>query len=546
MPLPLKKRNLVTPPTTSRKDTPVAMTSAVASPGENAQQVRVAFAHQAYKQTISGARKALLRAVSDTSPKDRALAMQLDAAFATFINDIGVAKRRKDHTAKVFTIARHPGAPTTPGAQRLVSEFFSYQNSLKSAKKDLKSALDAAGTSADVREDAKKDLKSALVAAGTSTDAKEDPQSQSSEDELTSALHFLDTILEERKSPDASIRTADSDPTCNANVPKRTNLVGTTTSPPGVPQLNSFITTVVSVPGEVQPYNIDVLCVGSHDYDAHYGNQHLAQLIANESTSLHDTSSKEVGKLSGNVTNVAYRIISKVKNQGGRFLQKNGNGTWSIASDPGIMNILSQSILCSIIHAEDFKIDALTKQNTILKEAGQESIKKLHANLEEITTLKQKLNTEEVLSRKRAKRQSELEEHIATLEQQLNANKALVREQAKHVSEQKTLIATLEMELNQERSINTCRDHANFESGQKGRIQFLEHEVDFYRNAYSWEYCCNEQSRREQDERAYMYRYWQSVGAPPQGAAGALSLGLDRKSNRSGEVELIQRRDFQK
>ena len=121
-----------------------------------------------------------------------------------------------------------------------------------------------------------------------------------------------------------------------------------------------------------------------------------------------------------------------------------------------------------------------------------------------------------------------------------------MREQAKHVSEQKTLIATLEMELNQERSINTCRDHANFESGQNGRIQFLQGEVDFYRNAYSWEYCCNEQSRREQDERAYMYRYWQSVGAPPQGAAGALSVGLDRKSNRSGEVELIQRRDFQK
>ena len=512
---PFKKRNLVTPPTTSQKDTAMAPSG---SSGKSARQVQVALAHRAYKQTISDARKALLRAVSDTSPKDRALAMQLDIGFATFIHDIAVAKRRTDNTIKVPTVARHPGAPTTPGAKRLVSEFSSYRDFLKSAKKDLKSTLNAvAGTSVDVRQGTKKDLKSALVAPDSQSDADE-------EENLCSALHCLDAIPHKRKSSDASISTADPDFMNNTVVPTRTNPVDTAASPPGVPQLNSFATTMVSVPEGVQPCNTDVLCSESHDYDSHYGNRHLAQIIANESASLHHASSTEVSKLSGNITNVAYKIVSEVKNQGGRFLHQSVDGSWFVASDPGIISMILQAILFSIIRAEDFEINALTKQNAMLKEAAQEN-KKLHADLEEITVLKQKLSAEEVLSRKRANRQSELEKHVATLEQQLSANNGLVNEQAKHIGEQKALIDTLQRKLNQERSIN--RDHANFESGQNGRIQFLQGEVDFYRNAYSWEYCCNEQSRREQDERAY--RYWQSVGTPAQGAAGTLVCRLGSK-----------------
>ena len=516
---PFKKRNLVTPPTTSQKDTAMASSG---SSGKSARQVQVhvALAHRAYKQTISDARKGLLRAVSDTSAKDRALAMQLDAGFATFIHDIAVAKRRKGHAIKVPTVARHPGAPTTPGAQRLVSEFSSYRDFLKSAKKDLKSALNAsAATSADVRQGTKKDLKSALVAPDSQSDADED-------ENLCSALHFLDAIPHKRKSSDASICTTDPDFINNTSVPTRPNPVDTAASPPGVPQLNSFATTMVSVPEEVrvQPCNTDLLCLENHDHDAHYGNKLLAQLIATESASLHHPSSTEVSELSGNITNVAYKIVSEVKNQGGRFLQKSVDGSWSIASNSATITMISRAILFSIIHAEKFGIDALTKQNAMLKEAAQEN-KKLHEDLEEITVLKQKLSAEKVLSRKRANRQSEVEKHVATLEQQLSANKALVNEQAKHIGEQKALIDTLQRKLNHERSIN--RDHANFESGQNGRIQFLQGEVDFYRNAYSWEYCCNEQSRREKDERAY--RYWQSVGAPAQGAAGTLVCRLGSK-----------------
>ena len=328
--------------------------------------------------------------------------MQLDIGFATFIHDIAVAKRRTDVATNVPKVARHPGAPTTPGAQRLVSEFFSYRDFLKSAKKDLKSALNAAaGTSTDVRQGTKKDLKSALVAPDSQSDANED-------ENLCSALHFLDAIPHKRKSSDASICTTDPDFMNATAVPSRTNPVDTAASPPGVPQLKSFVTTMVSVPEEVQPCNTDVLCLESHDYDAHCGNKLLAQLIATASASLHHASSMEVSELSGNITNVAYKIVSKVKNQGGRFLQKSVDGSWSIASNSATIYMISQVILFSIIRSEDFEIDALTKQNAILKEAAQEN-KKLHADLEEITVLKQKLSAEEVVSRKRANRQSELE-----------------------------------------------------------------------------------------------------------------------------------------
>ena len=299
--------------------------------------------------------------------------MQLDIGFATFIHNIAVAKRRTDVATNVPTVARHPGAPTTPGAQRLVSEFFSYRDFLKSAKKDLKSALNAAaGTSTDVRQGTKKDLKSALVAPDSQSDANED-------ENLCSALHFLDAIPHKRKSSDASICTTDPDFMNATAVPTRTNPVDTAASPPGVPQLKSFVTTMVSVPEEVQPCNTDVLCLESHDYDAHCGNKLLAQLIATASASLHHASSMEVSELSGNITNVAYKIVSKVKNQGGRFLQKSVDGSWSIASNSATIYMISQVILFSIIRSEDFEIDALTKQNAILKEAAQEN-KKLHRN----------------------------------------------------------------------------------------------------------------------------------------------------------------------
>ena len=286
MSLPLKKRNLVTPPTISRKD--------------------AALAHQFYKQTMSNARKKLLRAVNDASSKDRALAMQLDVGFAKFIHDIAVARRRKDHTTKVPTIARHPGAPTTPGAQILVTEFSSYREVLKSAKKDLKSALDAVGTSSDVRQEARKDLRGALVAPYSQADADEDH---------CSALYFLDANPanpHERKSSDASICPTNPDATNIAAVPKRTNLGDTATSPPGVvPQLNSFATTMATVPEEIQPRSTDVLCVESREYDAHQGNQLFAQLVAKESLSVHNASSTEADNLSDNVINVAYKIISR-------------------------------------------------------------------------------------------------------------------------------------------------------------------------------------------------------------------------------------------
>ena len=491
MSLPLKKRNIVTPPATNRKDS--AMTT---SPGGNAQQIQVAFARKAYKQATSDARKALLRAVDETSSSDRALAMQLDCGFASFIQDIALAQRQKDPTTKVPTIARHPGAPTTPGAQKLVSEFSSYQEVLNSARKDLKNAL---------------------VAASTSTDVREDEQSRSDdgdgEDGFSSALYFLDTTLQERKSSDASISTADLGSVKNTAVSRRTNVVGIADSP-DIPQVKT-----ASVPKEIQPCNTDVLCVESHQYDDHYGNQILAYLIANESTSLHHASSHEVDELSGNVTNAAYKIISQLKSQGGRFLLKSGDGSWSIASDSDIINMISRSILYSIIEAEDFDVDGLKKQNSMLEEVAQEN-KRIHAELNEVTTLKQKLSAEEALSRKRAKHESEQEDHIATLERQLEANKILVREQAKQVSSLRKLNETLEDTLNNEKSL--VKQHVDYEYGQNGRIAFLENEVDYYRTAYSCEYYLNEQSKRE---RYLNVQYWQSVGAPAHGTALVYKFG---------------------
>lgn len=230
--------------------------------------------------------------------------------------------------------------------------------------------------------------------------------------------------------------------------------------------------------------------------------------------------------------------LAQVKSQGGRFLEKSVDGSWSIPGDSATINMVSRSILCSIIRTENFEVDALKKQNIMLKRVAQEN-KKLHANMKEITTLKQKLSAEEALSRKRAmlqaKHESEQEEYIATLEQQLIANKALVKEQAKHVTSLKKLNDTLEDKLNQEESI--IKEHTDYECGQNGRIAFLESEIDYYRTAYSCEYFRNEQyneqyyhnelARRERD--TMNNRYWQSVGAPVQGAAGVLVCRLGSK-----------------